>query len=156
MEPATKSALLGQLGVSEPTAKYYAIASSDSAARTALILDKLPGVQNQQQMNQLLFDGMIPVNGKKIVTSDVITNLVNQGIISKDYAKFLNSFVFNPQTGRLEQKPGTGGSSSSVKKPSYTMPKLSMPSKPKMSGGTRTIKVSIPKLKAPVLAPPKF
>ena len=81
-----KISYLNKIGVNPKDASYYYLANEKVSAKTAFIVDYLA---NNHEASLIPFRKEI--NGKKILTSSVINELVDKGIISKSAGKALKN-----------------------------------------------------------------
>ena len=106
--------LLQKLGMREQDYEYYKVAKNDNNEKTLYVLDQYDAIQDEEGFRKFLVDGRKPVNGKYITSDGVIDNLVNDGLISKDFGKSLKKIDYDAQ-GNLKVKTSGGGKGGSKK-----------------------------------------
>ena len=143
-----KNTLLNELGVSYKDASYYQIASQNEDIRLAAVMDRLQTATSTNEVGNILYDGLYAVNGKAIVTPAILNDLVNQGVITKDFKNAILK-AYNNAAGLTS---GSSGGSGKYDAPGsgYYASKVSTTLKkaPSMSSGSGgSIKFTMPKFK---------
>lgn len=135
-----KNTILKSMGIDANSASYYQIADQNQDIRSAMVMDKLGTAQSSNDVVKILLDGMYEINGKSIVTSALLNDLVKQGVITKDLKDYVLS-TYAKSTGQT-----TSGGSSARKKGYYEskfseLKKISLP-----KTKTSSVKIILPKL----------
>lgn len=101
--------LLKKIGIDEDDYEYYSIAKQDNDPKTLYAYDQLEAAQSQEDFYRFLADGRKPVRGEILVSNGVIDNLVDDGIISKEFGQAFKNLELNPD-GSVKPKKIKGKS----------------------------------------------
>ncbi len=81
----------------------YQVAKQNTDTKTLFVLDQIDTFTTGDEMMRFLIQGRKPVNGKLIISDGVITNLVDDGILSAQFGKELKRLDIN-EDGSLKRK----------------------------------------------------
>lgn len=121
-------------GLSREQISYYEVAKQNTNQKTLYILDQIEKVPDKQLLTQLQ-DWRQMVNGKQVLSDEVINNLVSEGKITDLQGSALKKIDYNPDGSKKIPKPKKP-KKISIKKTTFRPIKLK-PIKP--------IKIKIPK-----------
>lgn len=112
-----KTEVLQSMRVSRRYAEYYNIAKESPEVRTAYMMDKMSEVDSIDDLVKY----RTSVNGKVLLTTEVLNNLVEAGVLDSRSAKLLKNLTI--KNGKVITPVKTG---SSRKLPTFKAPRLSM------------------------------
>lgn len=112
-----KTEVLKSMGISKQYAEYYNIAKESPEIRTAYMMDKMSEVDSIDDLVKY----RTSVNGKVLLTTEVLNNLVEAGAIDSGSAKLLKNLTI--KNGKVITPIRSG---SARKLPTFKSPKLSM------------------------------
>lgn len=117
LDEANATKLLDSMGVKAEDASYHYIASFDKSVRTAIIEKSVDGYSDRKEWLNSLIQYRKAVNGKMILDSTVLTELYNDGLITKDERKLLNAIELD-ENGEpsVKKSSGLGSGSDSANK----------------------------------------
>lgn len=122
-----------ELQIPKTELDYYQVANKTVDQKTMYVLDQVPRFTNENEFVNYLVEGRRKVNGQQLVSSGVIDNLVDEGLISESLGKQLKKVTFDKKTGKV----GTGR----AKKAKVITP-------PTFKVSTSRSKIEAPKIKA--------
>lgn len=105
--------LLGKIGLSRNDYDYYKVAKENNEIKTAYVQEQIGNIVRQgggpQQIFDFLANNQLQVRGNKIVTSGVLTNLVDAGIITSNQSDELKKLevsgsITNPTVSTKPKK----------------------------------------------------
>lgn len=149
--------MLKSLGANQEDYEYYKVAKTNQDARTSFVLDYLEGgnIKDRKELIGFLANGRKEVFNKQLVTSGLLDELVDIGLISNSEAKMLKKFSFSyDKAGNLVPSVKTTGrgANSKLKKITLSKPKAApkiSPTKISLEGINKPIRV---KMQAPDLS----
>jgi len=122
-----------ELQIPKTELDYYQVANKTVDQKTMYVLDQVPRFTNENEFVNYLVEGRRKVNGQQLISSGVIDNLVDEGLISESLGKQLKKVTFDKKTGKV----GTGR----AKKAKVIEP-------PTFRVSTSRSKIEAPKIKA--------
>lgn len=138
------------LGIQPELGQYYYLAGQSTQAKEALVMQMLENTPPAQRTNALQVL-RVEVNGKSVLTSTIINDLEDAGVLSKAQGTALKALTID-ESGKMTVKASGGGGSRAkppvFKAPTMTAPRASrMPSmlKPAPQGYLR-LRSSIPSI----------
>lgn len=131
-----KNLLIESMGISEQEANYYSVATDNTQAKVAWVLDELETMTPEDDFIAFLARNRVKINDKLIASDGVLNELYYMGYLTKAERTLLKNIDFTSQgTLRLKSTQATG-----KKKKKITLPKL-----PDLR--TKAPQVKIPSLK---------
>lgn len=116
--------------------EYYSNANESEAVRFDMISKEVQNMDDEDSVLNFLLGLKKEVNSKALLTSGVVTELYETGLISKDMKTLLGKYRWNPLTGEVELSRSSIDAANKAKKPknlsidvpNISTPKLSIPS----------------------------
>jgi len=145
--PQQKIEVLGRLGeeVDEADVDYYLTAKLTNDIKTGYVKDLLASAPKEGRYEALMLLTQ-EVNGQRVLAPGVLTNLYNEGLISKREKDVLNKVTYDKKTGELVEKPGSKKGKSVNVKGSLPSPKL--PKIAPVAASISTGQTSLPSIKS--------
>ncbi len=112
-----KTEVLKSMGISRKYAEYYNTAKESPEIRTAYMMDKMSEVDSVDDLVKY----RTSVNGRVLLTTEVLNNLVEAGVLDSGSANLLKNLTI--KNGKVITPVRTG---SSKKLPTFKAPKISM------------------------------
>ncbi len=146
-----KQYLIGKLGIKPVDAEYYDVASQSDTARYGYIEDQLKSASDSYTT---LSNLRRTVNGKQVLTNDLIDQLYSDGSITKAEQKSLKAIQYDKLGNLKKSSSGTGSKAkvitdfakiikeSRIKSPRIKSPQL----KGITTGTTRSVRIQTPNL----------
>lgn len=150
LSPEDQKTAQDALGITQSEFDYYNVARQPESARNAYVMSQLEQIAqtgDRTQMLRLLASGRTELGGKSIVTSAILTDLYEQGIITYAEKKALTDLT--TVNGKLQMKKSSSGKKkvsipAKVKRPTFgkSIPfkfKTSSPSKLKLRSSSSNL-----------------
>ncbi len=104
------------LGMNEYDAGYYQVARDKEDTKVAFVVDQLDQLPEDVDTFSFLSTLRYKVGGDMIASDGVISQLYEDGYISKDESKALKNLKYDEKTGKITQERAASGSGSSKQK----------------------------------------
>lgn len=109
--------ILAKLGIDPEDASYYNIARQSSDIRYIWVKDEIGKYgDNRQEILNTLLSLRREVNGKKILSNEILDDLVEEGILSEEEGKYLKRVKYTKK-GEVKVKLTGRGRSAKIKAP---------------------------------------
>lgn len=131
------------LGISREDAEYFDVARLDADLRTGFTEDIINEKDDRDTLINTLVQLRREVGGKKVLTSTVLGNLVDQGLITTEESKFLKSIV--EIDGQLQPKPTKPKKPKKLPKITVSAPRRAVVTR-RPSRAARAPRVTAPKI----------
>lgn len=96
--------MLKKIGVSRGDFDYYRVASQDTDIKMGAIYDELAAISSRDQLFKYLIENRREVRGTALITDKVLDNLHEDGVLSKEEAKYIKSIKYDKQSGTVKIK----------------------------------------------------
>lgn len=112
LAPDKLTSTLTRLGINKDQFDYYNVARQSDAAKTAWLQDKLTTIAQQggthADLIKALTQGRVQVGGKSIVSTGVLTDLYDKGLITYQEKRALGQLSYDNNGGLKVKRSGTG------------------------------------------------
>lgn len=109
IDPQVAEAMIQEMGLDIADVQYYDLANEDNDLKSIFVKETIGGIQNREQMIDSLVQMRREVQGKMVLTSGVIDDLVDAEIISYEEGKILKKTKFDENGVPQVKKSGRGG-----------------------------------------------
>lgn len=101
--------ILKKINVKRDDYDYYRIASQDTNTKMSAIYDQIDSFKSRDEMFKYLAENRREVRGAALVNDKVLDNLYDDGVISKDEAKYLKNIKYDDRSGNIKIKQSSSG-----------------------------------------------
>lgn len=90
-----------ETGLEQEDLDYYQVAQQDTDLKYQRVLDDVAGLESKDALFKYLSEGRKVVNGKLVVSDDVISQLYEDGYLEKDERAYLQALRWNQKQGKV-------------------------------------------------------
>lgn len=111
LDPEVSQGMLDELGITREDAEYFDLANETNDLKSIYVKEVVTAIPNREQMIDALVEMRKEIQGKMVLTSGVIDDLVDVGVISKEEGKVLKDVEYDENGVPKVKKSGRGGGS---------------------------------------------